>query len=66
MNIPTLTQQESDTLTRIDTPNWILQTEVLEFGFYPLTFGGVWILHPDVLEFGFYPLNFKGVEVLLP
>ena len=33
--------------------NWILHSEISEFGFYPLTFEGVWILHPHVSEFGF-------------
>ena len=30
---------------------WILPSDVSEFRFYPLNFGGIWILHPVILKF---------------
>ena len=54
--------------------DWILHPEILEFGFYPLTFESVWILHPDIqnLDFtpyifgviGSYSLKFRSVWIL--
>ena len=46
--------------------NWILHSEVSEFGFYTLKFRDIWILHSDVLEFEFQPLYFRCVWILLP
>ena len=41
--------------------NWILYSEVLEFGFYPLKFGDIWILYHNISESIFYSLYFKSV-----
>ena len=45
---------------------WILYSEILEFGFYCLKFGGIWILHFKVSEFGFYLTKFEGNWILHP
>ena len=38
--------------------DWILNLEVLEFGFYSLTIESAWILYHDISKFEFYPLIF--------
>ena len=42
---------------------WILHTEILEFGFYPINFESICILYLNVSEFIFYSLRFRGVWI---